>query len=302
MSTMVDMAQSTDSDPRAVSVSILKGGVGKSTIATNVADRLAARDSRVLFIDLDPNGHATAGLGFSDVYHDDALNLGDVVTDEGDHEPNEIIHQTGFGFDIIPSTENLESVEGDIRDASFPSQCLKNRLVDPLLGDVYDYIVTDSPAYRGKLADNALVATTNMLIPVKPGGEAIAGFERTMERQITPLRELIDLDILAVVPNDLQQRIDQNTKDRQLIEQLNDPDGGVPKLVPDFARVTPAEFEEIDNGTWEGSLPKPGLRHADAFTQAFEEREPLAHYAPDHSQVLCLDALAGIVERGGIQR
>ena len=129
-------------EPRAVSVSILKGGVGKSTIAINLSDRLAAKDNDVLFIDLDPNGHASVGLGFKDVYQD-GDDIGDVILDDGNASPQDVIHKSGFGFDILPSTSRLETVENLLRSASFPDVRVRQQVVDPLLGDEYDYIVTD---------------------------------------------------------------------------------------------------------------------------------------------------------------
>lgn len=284
-----------EKEPRAASVSILKGGVGKSTVAVNLVDRLAARGNDVLFIDLDPNGHASIGLGFKDEYQA-GTDIGDVLLDGDETTLGDVIYQTEFGFDILPSSDNLEMVEDQLRSASFADVRLRQNIVEPLLGDTYDYIITDSPAYRGKLSDNALIATQNLIMPLTPGHEALAGFERTMERQILPIRQQIGLDILALVPNRLSQPIHMQTDDRKLLQELN---SEFPEYVPDFARITEEEFEELDNG---GSLGfQPGLRDRNSFTKAFGEGKPVAHYDGDCDQIPYLDVLAEVVETGGTE-
>ena len=66
-------------------VSLLKGGVGKSTIALNIADRLADRGHETVLLDLDKDGHMTTQLGYDDAYDRDA-NLGDALIDGEDPE------------------------------------------------------------------------------------------------------------------------------------------------------------------------------------------------------------------------
>ncbi|AEH39078.1 ParA family protein [Halopiger xanaduensis] len=295
--------ETTTTEPRAVSVVILKGGVGKSTTAMNLARQLAERGD-TLFADLDPNGHATNGLGYEEAYQGD-INLGDVIL-EGNATPQDLIRPTDHGFDLLPSSNTLEDVEKDLAGAMQGSARVKSKIVDPLLGDVYDYVVFDCPAYPGMLNNNALVATGNVMIPIEPGSSAIGGYKRTMERLIEPAREYIDVEVLSVVPNKLGDRIDQQTEDRELLENLNtatyevNPGQPLQEAVPDFARITAEEFESIDAG--EMDAPKPGIRHRSALSRSLQHNQPLQDYDSESDQIPCYEELADIVVNGGIDR
>lgn len=306
---------------------MLKGGFGKSIFANTLGGVLGDRRGHdVLVVDLDPAGHLSTGLGYYTREDEGALDLGDVLLDDAD--PSDIIKQPGYGFDFIPSL-NLEAVTEDLaRDSIMASDMrLKQDLVDPLLGDAYDYILFDVPGSRNKLVNNAVVAAPNAILPLKPVPEALNGMRETATKLIGPIRQHIDFEILAVVPNDLRARIDQQTKDRRLLEAMNtdesfasyllagrdgiDADAGtIPDEmgidevldghIPPFARVTEDEWAAIDDG--EKSPPKVPIRHSAAFGDAYEARQPVTTHDPECSQIQHFGTLARIVEQGGIQQ
>jgi chromosome partitioning protein len=288
-------------EPRAVTSAVLKGGVGKSMLTTNTARALADRGHRVLEIDMDPNGHATTGLGFESTYQNADQHIGDVMLGDRTAAPEDVIIDTGYGFDLLPAHRTLENLNVELANADFGTVRLRRFVVEPLLETAYDYIVIDAANERNKISDNALTASLNMLIPLTPGS-GLRGFRRTMERQIRPLREFRDLEILALVPNRIKRRIDHRTTDRELIEGLCTTDN-LSKKVPNFGYVAPETFTNMDAGEWDDPLPKPGLREDTDIERANKDAEvPLAEYNPENDQLDSFDELAAIVERGGVDR
>jgi chromosome partitioning protein len=290
-------------DARAVAVTCLKGGVGKSTTAINTARELVERGRSTLLVDLDPNGHASLSLGLRERYTDDAGSLGDVLLDDAD--PDDRIVSTAYGdterLDVLPATGDLEELESRLSGAMMPSAQLRRGLVEPLLGDVYDHVVIDCPAARGLLQNNALYAARNMLLPLRPESGAISGLTATTERLVEPAREHFDLDLLAFVPTDLHDRLDQRRATRRLIEPLATRDHLRPKL-PNFAYVDPDFFDAVDRGEWDGPLPKPGVRRRAAIDALVREQAPLRDHDPSCDQLPCYEELAEIVVEGGVSR
>ncbi|WP_255171668.1 ParA family protein [Natrononativus amylolyticus] len=269
--------------PRAVSVALQKGGVGKTTIAINLAERLANRSNDVLLVDLDQQGNATEGVGLAEAYSSDR-HLGDVLDDSSDTEPRDIIRSAG-SFDVLPSNEDLDSVENSIRSATFGELWIRNEVVDPMLEDGYDYVVVDSPPNLGPLADASLISTQNVIVPLRMSEPSVSGFERMYTQQIQPIRKEIDLDILAIVPNSLAG----DNEEKRIIGDLERSEFG--QYLPEFARA--AHFD--DPGS-----PGPGLRERIAFRRAWREGVPLAEHDPESDMLERLDELAAIVERGGV--
>ena len=66
---------------RILSFSTHKGGTGKTTSSINLAAKLGRDGHRTLLLDMDPQGHATLGVGLDLAY--DEPNIADVLTDRG---------------------------------------------------------------------------------------------------------------------------------------------------------------------------------------------------------------------------
>lgn len=293
---MNGMAQQPSPTPRAVTTTGLKGGTTKTTLSINIAQQLGERGHDVCLIDTDTNGHATHRLGFDELYFEPETEWADVLLDDGTAEPASIVHDTEFAFDIIPASTGLESLKSQLASEMRATLKLRDAVVDPLLGATYDYFVIDTGSDRDILLNNAVAASFNLIIPLVPEGGASSVLNRTRTRIIDPLRDKpnVDLDVLAYVPNKLQQRFDQRNDERELVERLCTTDG-VSDKVPNFAYFSEAEFEQIDAGDLHAN---PGLRK----DKAFDGSAPVAVSDPDNEQLPYLEELAAIVEQGGVQR
>jgi len=85
-----------------------------------------------------------------------------------------------------------------------------------------------------------------------------------IERQISPIRQNIGLDILAVTPNMIRETMGQHNEHRTLVENLNREFG---LFVPEYARVDPEIFDALDDlGRTIDNIPKPGIRERTAIS------------------------------------
>ena len=162
---------------RVITIANQKGGVGKTTTAVNLAAALAQHGSRVLVIDLDPQGNASTALdvehrvGTTSIYH--------VLVE--DQPLAGIIHAVE---DIpllycAPATIDLAGAEIEL----VPMVAREGRLSRALRSydeSQLDYILIDCPPSLGLLTVNALVAAAEVLIPIQCEYYALEGLEQLL--------------------------------------------------------------------------------------------------------------------------
>lgn len=160
---------------KIISFTNKKGGVGKTTTAINMAAYCADFGKRVLLIDLDSQGNATTGLGFSksalkkSVYN---------VLIEDEKIVNNILPTQVKLLDILPANVDLTGAEVDLVYKRAREHILKNALES--VKDSYDYIFIDCPPSLGLLTVNAWVASDSIIIPLQSEYYALEGVSQLM--------------------------------------------------------------------------------------------------------------------------
>ncbi len=165
---------------RILTISNQKGGVGKTTTAVNLAASLARKGLRVLVIDLDPQGNASTALGVE--HHNGVTGSYEVLVDGlpmADAVKPSPEHQNLF---CLPATINLAGAEIDMVGFENREKVLANALQTFLasLEDPIHFVFIDSPPSLGLLTVNALVAATEVLVPIQCEYYALEGVTQLM--------------------------------------------------------------------------------------------------------------------------
>ena len=179
---------------KVIAICNQKGGIGKTTTATNLAFGLQQRGKRVLLVDCDPQRNS------SDTYRadlsDGAPTLADLLYS---NDPAETcIQHTEYG-DILAADRLLEDADKYLKGVSGYYK-LRNRLRE--VEDQYDHIILDTPPALNLLLQNALIAAEGVIVPISCGKYALQGLSdfwgTVKDVQSQPNPDLTILGILLV--------------------------------------------------------------------------------------------------------
>ena len=198
---------------KIVSFSNQKGGVGKTTTCVNMAAYLAEFGKKALIVDIDPQGNATTGLGFSkSALKQSAYNV--LIDDEKASE--NIVHTEVPNLDLLPSNIDLAGAEVELVYKKSREKMLKNALAE--VRDAYDYILIDCSPSLGLLTINALAAADSVIIPIQSEYYALEGLSQLMN-SITLVKQHLNpaLEVDGVV---LTMYDNRSLISRQIAEEI----------------------------------------------------------------------------------
>lgn len=232
---------------RIIALANQKGGCAKTTTATNLAAALAGADKKVLLIDNDPQGHATLAFGYRE--RDFSLSTYDLYL-TSDILVEDAFLEAGDNLQLVPAGVELSAVEQALAREEDKELRLRHNLRRSAMP--YDYVLVDCPPAVGLLTFNALLAASEVIVPVDPSYYGLQAV-RKMRETLTLLRERRGHD---VIPHILMA--DYDTR-------------------PRFVRALMAELEEL----YEGDLMDTVIHHTVRFKEAAGAGVPLLHYDPE---------------------
>lgn len=253
---------------RVIAMCNQKGGVGKTTTTINLGAALAEYGRKVLIVDFDPQGAASAGLGVNAHELDETIYTHLMAAEP---DVREIIHHTKVPLlDVVPANIDLSAAEVQLVNEVAREQALA-RVLAPVL-DEYDVIIIDCQPSLGLLTVNALTAAHGVLIPLEAEFFALRGVALLVET-ISKVRSRLNprLKVDGIIATMVDKR---TLHTREVLERVG---------------------EAFGDQLFDTTIART-VRFPDASVAA----EPITTHAPNHAGATAYRRLAReLVARGG---
>lgn len=184
-----------------------KGGVGKTTTTLNLGKAISLEGFKVLLIDIDPQANLSQHVGIEDPEH----SIYDLF--QGSSELP--IISLSESLDIVPSDLGLINISEDSGANQLKKILILKKAIDRI-ADNYDFILIDCPPALGLLTNNALLASTNVIIPLQSHFLPLKGMDTIFDavesaKEINPMLEVSGI---------LITQTDQTVMTRSIVEAV----------------------------------------------------------------------------------
>lgn len=204
---------------RVVCLANGKGGVGKTTTAANVGAYVALAGSKVLMVDLDPQGDLARDLGYEPQTGEGLFNA--LITGG----TPDLMRNVRENLDVVPGGQALEDIQGLMvsranRAGAGDFGDMLYAVLAPVAHD-YDLILIDTPPGERTLVEGAFAISSAVVIPTKSDDASIDGVERVARRFMAvrdrnPALQLAGVVLFGVGPRSL--RLERSV--RQTLEDM----------------------------------------------------------------------------------
>lgn len=250
--------------PRIIAVANQKGGTGKTTTAVALA-AILARDTPVLAVDCDPQGNMTQAFGFDPDDQDPTLyNI--LVEDRPIQDAFLNVGPPPHFLSLVPA--NLDLADTWRRVAGkIGLEGLLRAALQPALSH-YSYVVLDCPPSLDMITMNALVASTEVIVPVDMSVFSVRGMVKLMGT----MQEVRKVNPGLPQPKIVACRTDNTTVSIAIEERIRE--------------------------TFSGSVFSANIPRGKDVPAAHAARRPLPYHAPDSKTSQAYEKLAEEVRRG----
>lgn len=195
-----------------------KGGVGKTTTAVSLAGHLVTKGSRVLLIDMDPQGSMTSYFGFDPDDMPRSIYSLFQLDEYSYQNVSVLLTDTKVeSLKLLPASTALATLDRQLGTKAGKGLVLKKSLAT--LEEHFDYVLIDCLPTLGVLMVNALAACNNLLLPVQTEFLALKGLERMMHTldMITKSRKM-PLP-LTIIPTMFDRRTRASLESLQVLRE-----------------------------------------------------------------------------------
>lgn len=233
----------------------IKGGVGKTAAAVNLAYLAACEGFRTLLWDLDPQGAASFYFRIKPKVRGGARGFF-----RRSHSLNDVIKATDFvGLDLVPADISYRHMDLGLNDARKPLKQL-HKLIKPLSKE-YDFLFLDCAPSISLVSENVFYAADALLIPLIPTTLSLRTY-RQLQRffKKSPIDPVVLLPFFSMV--DHRKHLHRETM--KLVR--NKQEGFLKTVIPYASQIELMGIQRAPLGSY-GRISTPTL----AFEKLWEE-------------------------------